>query len=433
MNPVSMNIFDSYAAMTPEQKEAVLSNIFLDELHWEDDIKVRLGELLMTEQDDLLLSLIIKMLGGCLEDAEFRKKLSAVTGKYPKNSLSYNAVRELMITAFFVNSEDVKSWGASQLKEKEKIDTNNETNLVNYLRNLLEDFNVPLHLRWNAALSLANYGTPNAIDALLSFAQYLIKRLPKNETDNYYDNENQFLAEKIAYCIGFAADKILLPEQIYQALVFLLQSYIIIDEITEESSPIQCSIERIYRHITNLPVKLKISFIAVFSEKMLTEELPKKLETITYKPIRQLMAWISGQIEQLQPKPLKIDDTVKAAAKWIFDSIWIPEGTGQLLSAADNSRQEKSFFDGTVKIACIFRGEINDDPAYIWLSWDALKTPEHRELIIQLVNPDTREVLFELCLGDLKEGEQAFVAGELGFDPTKTLWAINVGLREIAK
>ncbi|OQX02286.1 MAG: hypothetical protein BWK80_58195, partial [Desulfobacteraceae bacterium IS3] len=295
--------------------------------------------------------------------------------KYPKNSLSYNAVRELMITALFVGSEEVKSWGAAQLKEKENIDPHNQTKLVNYLKNILNDFNVPLRLRWHVALALANHGTPDAIDALISFAQYLTERLPKKQTDDYYDSENLFLAEKIAYCIGFAADKMQLS-QLSKAAEFLGK----IINIIEESSQIQWATERIKK-----------------------------------------------QTENLNPAS-PISDIFNRAAKLIFDSVWIPQGAGQLLTAADNSKQEKSFFDGTVKIACIFSEKSGSTPAYIWLSWNAVKTPENCELLIQFINSDTKEVLFELCLGNIKEGEEAFSAGELGFDPAKTRWAINVGL-----
>jgi len=240
MNTVTINIFDSYSAMTAEQKEAVLSRILIDELYREEEFKVRLEELLTTEQDDALLSRIIEMLGGCLADAEFREILGAISGKCPKNSLSYHAVRELMITAFFINSEEVKSWGAAQLKEKENIDPRNETKLVNYLKNILNDFNLPMRLRWHAALAMANHGTPDAIDRLIAFAQYLRERLPKKQTDDYHDSENQFLAEKIAHCIGFAADKMQLT-QLNKAAEIFMELHNMIDE----SSQIQWAIERI--------------------------------------------------------------------------------------------------------------------------------------------------------------------------------------------
>jgi len=370
MNTVTINIFDSYSAMTAEQKEAVLSRILIDELYREEEFKVRLEELLTTEQDDALLSRIIEMLGGCLADAEFREILGAISGKCPKNSLSYHAVRELMITAFFINSEEVKSWGAAQLKEKENMDPNNETKLVNYLKNILNDFNLPMRLRWHAALAMANHGTPDAIDRLIAFAQYLRERLPESETDNYYDSENQFLAEKIAYCIGFAADKMQLTQLNKAAEIFM--------------------------------------------------EL--------HKQIQWAIEWAIERIGIIRkPKP-----AISGIVQWISD-LWIPRGAGQLLSAADNSKQEKSFFDGTVKIACIFAEKIGNTPAYIWLSWNALKTPENSELIIRFVNSDTKDILFELCLGNIKEGEEAFSVGELGFDPAKTPWAIHVGVKDTAK
>ena len=227
---------------------------------------------------------------------------------------------------------------------------------------------------------MANHGTPDAIDALISFAQYLTERLPKKQTDDYYDSENLFLAEKIAYCIGFAADKMQMS-QLNKAAEFLGK----IINIIEESSQIQWATERIKK-----------------------------------------------QTENLNPAS-PISDILNRAAKLIFDSVWIPQGAGQLLSAADNSKQEKSFFDGTVKIACIFAEKIGNTPAYIWLSWNALKTPENSELIIRFVNSDTKDILFELCLGNIKEGEEAFSVGELGFDPAKTPWAIHVGVKDTAK
>jgi len=391
MNPVSMKIFDSYAAMTAEQKDAVLGSILLDELYWEDEIKARLNELLTTEQDDALLSRIIEMLGGFLADAEFREKLGAVSGKYP---LSYNAVRELMITAFFVNSEKVKSWGTAQLQEKENIDPNNQAGFIRYLNNILKDFNLPLRLRWHAAQALANIGTPDSVNALILFAQALIKRLPENKTDSYYDSGNQFLAEKIAYCIGFAADKICLPEFIDKADDFLIKLHNIIDE----SLQIEWAIERV-----------------------------KKQKAL----IRKAVERVRKQKEQLQPKPpLKVADTVKAAAKQIFGSVWIPEGAGQILTAADISAQEKTFMGGIIRIICDFGGEDGDDPAYIWLSWNVKETPENSELRICLVNADTEEIYFKILPGNLKHGEQTFTSDEIGFDPTKTRWAVEIELQD---
>jgi|GEM_PF-3013313 len=404
MNLTDINIPpDNYADMTPAQKEALLGYILLEKLYREDEVMDWLKDLLTNEQDDALLSRIIEMLGGCLADAEFRNKLAVISGKYSENSLTYNAVRELMITALFVNSEDVKSWGAAQLKDKENIDAKNETKLVDYLKNLLNDFNLPLRLRWHTGLALANIGTPNAIDALIDFAQHLSKRLPQNETDNYYDNQNLFLAEKIAYCIGFAADKMLLP-QLDKASEILMELH----NMIEESPQIEWATERI-NNVGISPCAYPV-----------TDQLQGNHRGLPLQKITD------GCLK------IAIPDIVEGVIKWIAD-LWIPEGAGQLLSAADNSRQEKYFFNGTVKIACISEEESGSTPAYIWLSWDALKTPENSELIIRLENPETKELLFKLCLGDIKEGEQAFVSRELGFDPTKTPWAINVGLREIRK
>lgn len=376
MNLTDINIPpDNYADMTPAQKEAILGYILLEKLYREDEVSDWLKDLLTTEQDDALLSRIIEMLGGCLADVEFRNKLAVITEKYSKNSLTYNAVRELMITALFVNSENVKLWGAAQLKEKEGVEPDNQSKLIHYLKNILDDFNLPLRLRWHAGLGLANIGTPDAINALISFAQYLSKRLPGNETDNYYDNQNLFLAEKMAYCFGFAADKMELP-QLDKAYDLVME----LNNMIEESSQIQ---------------------------------------------------WAMGRIREQKKQfpPPETSAIVEDVIKWITD-LWIPEGAGQLLSAADISAQKKSFLGGTVKIICDFGREDDDDPAYIWLSWNAKETPENSELAIRLINPDTEELLFEICPGNLKHGEQTFTSHEIGFNPTKTRWAIAIELQD---
>lgn len=107
---------------------------------------------------------------------------------------------------------------------------------------------------------------------------------------------------------------------------------------------------------------------------------------------------------------------------------WPLEGTGELLVAADASVTQEHEFDtviGPIKIVCAYGRAVGEEPAFIWLSWDA-DIPKEREFLIRLVNSENHEIRYEVRPGTIRKGEQAFTAEELEFDPSEEKLAITL-------
>jgi hypothetical protein len=115
----------------------------------------------------------------------------------------------------------------------------------------------------------------------------------------------------------------------------------------------------------------------------------------------------------------------------LFDSpaleYWEPVGTGEALVAASSVTQEHEFHTkaGLVKVVCAWGQEAGGEPAYIWLSWDAELQPD-TSFVIRLLDPETREMRYEIQPGTIRQGNQTFTQETLGFDPVGRKWAISV-------
>ncbi|NJL59738.1 MAG: hypothetical protein HC887_08950 [Desulfobacteraceae bacterium] len=87
----------------------------------------------------------------------------------------------------------------------------------------LDNENAPVNLRWHCTLGLAYLGTNLAIDKLLLFCKKLLLKVPASSNFESPDleNTNKILAEKVAYSIGVAAEKICAYEKSADALGLL--------------------------------------------------------------------------------------------------------------------------------------------------------------------------------------------------------------------
>ena len=128
-------------------------------------------------------------------------------------------------------------------------------------------------------------------------------------------------------------------------------------------------------------------------------------------------------VSQTTSEQFSLTDRV---VRWL-SSLWEPQWAGQLVTAADIPQQSHTFTseDGDMKIACYWKGQYKDEPAYVQISWKADLIPES-ELWIRFVNPATRTIRREVCLGTGLVGEEIFTSDDLGFDPSYERWAIAV-------
>lgn len=115
----------------------------------------------------------------------------------------------------------------------------------------------------------------------------------------------------------------------------------------------------------------------------------------------------------------------------LFDGValeyWEPLGAGEALVAAGSVTQEHEFHTkaGLIKVVCAWGQAAGDEPAYIWLSWDA-DLQQETSFAIRLLDPDTREMRYEIQPGTIRKGNQTFTRETLGFDPVGRKWAISV-------
>ena len=131
---------------------------------------------------------------------------------------------------------------------------------------------------------------------------------------------------------------------------------------------------------------------------------------------QQLFDWANASTA---PMPLK---------SVIAEEYWEPVGAGEALVAATSVvTQEHRFATlvGVVNITCAWGQETADEPAFVWLSWNA-EIPEHREFVIRLVNPEDQAIRYEIRPGTIHQGEQTFTSETLGFDPLSHKWSIGV-------
>ncbi len=210
MKTIPINqLIESFADMPPEGKGAVLQDILVNE---RCDAKIRewLREVLKSEQNDAVRAMVVELLGIHIDKPEIRDDLESLLPVLPRNSLSYNGITELLLTALTDDMEDVKRWGIRLVREYEKTDPEDEDELFHFLAENLEDETMLPRFRWQAALVLAHIGTRPAIEKLIGFGKALTLRVPvfENAEESFGDLVNRFLMEKVAYSLGAASEKV---------------------------------------------------------------------------------------------------------------------------------------------------------------------------------------------------------------------------------
>ncbi len=122
-----------------------------------------------------------------------------------------------------------------------------------------------------------------------------------------------------------------------------------------------------------------------------------------------------------------VRETAEQVTDFISSLRWIPDGAGEAIVAADISEQEKTIKtdEGEIRITCVWGGETDDDPAYIWVKWDAGMKSD-AEFVIQIINPETHKIYYEIRPGKIRQGNTTIESEKLKFDPTEIKWGIAV-------
>ncbi len=122
-----------------------------------------------------------------------------------------------------------------------------------------------------------------------------------------------------------------------------------------------------------------------------------------------------------------------ALIRWISPP-WQPNLAGAMMTAAAPVPEQNRHFTMEhgeyINISCAWKGRDRTDSA-IMLAWNAnIFTNSH--LWARFIDPETRDILFEHCLGPKLEGEKSFTEKQLGFNPCGQKWAVAIVVEEVS-
>jgi len=131
---------------------------------------------------------------------------------------------------------------------------------------------------------------------------------------------------------------------------------------------------------------------------------------------------------------LEIEDEqpsfAERAVLWM-SKFWMPLWAGEMVTAADipaqNHRFEMETGGGEITVSCFWRGECENEPAYLHLAWSA-DMAIAGEFRARFVSPETQAIFADLPLGTKLRGEKIFTPRELGFDPACQRWGFSIVL-----
>ena len=126
------------------------------------------------------------------------------------------------------------------------------------------------------------------------------------------------------------------------------------------------------------------------------------------------------------------DASLAPLTDMLADEFWMPVGAGEALVAATSAVTQAHEFStpfGAIYVTCAWGEAVADDPAFVWLSWNA-GIPDDREFSIRLINPENQAIRYEIRPGRIRRGDQTFTSDALGFDPMRDKWGIAVALPE---
>ncbi|OQX07180.1 MAG: hypothetical protein BWK80_49815 [Desulfobacteraceae bacterium IS3] len=163
----------------------------------------------------------------------------------------------------------------------------------------------------------------------------------------------------------------------------------------------------------------------MFRNGELSEVLGVRIKDVRIEPVG---IWEEKPADIKEHLANMVTDGVKYVIFWL-SPLWEPQLAGQVATAADIPRQDKTFVSehGEIKIVCQWDRRVGNEPAYLLLKWEVDIETEHA-VCVRLINPDTQETLYDIPLGAIRNGEEVFTADELNFDPSQEKWAISLML-----
>lgn len=197
----------NFAEMPVEGKKAYLSYLCTQEPEPDDQLKAQLKMLMRADEDDAVRAMAIQLAGASVDEKNLRDTLTNLMPQLPKGSMSRDILISLLITALSDEIGEVKTWGIGLLQAHENINPENNLELFDFISKNLDNETASLHLRWHCILGLAHVGTRQAIDKLLVFGKKLFLKLPLS-SEGDVETSDKFLAEKTAYSLGLAVEKI---------------------------------------------------------------------------------------------------------------------------------------------------------------------------------------------------------------------------------
>jgi len=140
-------------------------------------------------------------------------------------------------------------------------------------------------------------------------------------------------------------------------------------------------------------------------------------------------------LKTAKKKPQKAGISVSAIKEALVtwaSPLWLPSLTGEMMTASadipEQSRHFKMEHGEYINISCAWKGK-DRTASVIMLAWNANIFTESN-LWARFIDPDTRDILFESCLGTKLEGEKTFSEHEMGFNPCSQKWAVAIIVEE---
>jgi len=167
---------------------------------------------------------------------------------------------------------------------------------------------------------------------------------------------------------------------------------------------------------------------------------PDMIEAMPIEDVRDKLRALGADVQRFHARVANLIDagasfTPLSDSGNVIPLFWEPEGAGMPLAAAPASVTQEHQFEtqaGVINISCAWGGATGNEPAFIWMAWDA-HLSEQSEFEIRLIHPDTRAIRYEIRPGRIYRGDQTFTQQEIGFDPLSEKWGLSVLITESAK
>jgi hypothetical protein len=124
-------------------------------------------------------------------------------------------------------------------------------------------------------------------------------------------------------------------------------------------------------------------------------------------------------------------DHLGGLVQWVSE-FWCPPLAGEPVTASALPAQEQTFYlpEGSIQVICTWWAGSPGQPAGLLMTWRADVTRAGEFWARFTRRDDAAAVLAELPLGEELTGDKGWSAQDLGFDPTRTPWAVAIVLRE---